>query len=128
MLGFADDEDTLKNTEQIYKELEKDPGVKTQVNNGSRMIADQIYNAVNGFLFDDEMLYNAFKSITGPNHMKAIFLAYGTRTVTIIPFYNFSGDMAAMLCWRLTDAQYNKNLGSDAVRWSIRTKLNWLKT
>jgi len=127
MLGLGGDEDVQINQDEIKKVLEKDVAVQTQMTLGTRQIADNIYNAVNGFGIDDNALYGAFKNISGPNQMKAIYLAYGQRTVTIVPFYNFTGNLSAMLRWRLTDSQFNKNLGTSDVKYSIRTLLNWVK-
>lgn len=127
MLGLGGDEDVDINQEEINKVLTKDVAVQSQLTVGNRQIADQIYNSVNGFIINDNDLYSAFKKITGPNQMKAVYLAYGQRTVTIIPFYNFTGNLVAMLKWRLTDSAFNKNIGTDNVRYSIRTLLNWIK-
>lgn len=126
MLGFGSDESTEVNQEYITKSMENDPAVKSQLTIGARTIADNIYNAINGFGIDEKALFAAFTSITGPNQMKAIYLAYGTRTCGIIPFYNFTGNLIATLKWRLLSYDYNKNLGTQAVQWSIRTKLNWI--
>lgn len=127
MLGLGGDEDTDINQEEINKVLTKDTAVQSQMTVGNRQIADQIYNSVNGFIINDKDLYGAFKKITGPNQMKAVYLAYGQRTVTVIPFYNFTGNLVAMLKWRITDSAYNKNIGTNDVRYSIRTLLNWIK-
>jgi len=127
MLGLGGDEDIDINQEEINKVLTKDTAVQSQLTVGNRQIADQIFNSVNGFIINDNDLYGAFKKITGPNQMKAVYLAYGQRTVTIIPFYNFTGNLVAMLKWRLTDSAFNKNIGTNDVRYSIRTLLNWIK-
>ena len=130
-LGLSDDEDTEKNEQNIEENLKKDKAVQSQSKlTSTQVIAKDIFNAVDGFGLNEDLLYDSFRRITGPNQMKAVYLAYGERKVGIIWGYSFTGTLDVMLRWRLMSYQLNKELGKigkHPVGWSIATKLSWLK-
>lgn len=126
MFGFSGEDAQADNQKEITNSLTKDPAVKLELNTGNRNKAEALYNALDGFGYDLDAIYSIFRSITGPNQLKAIYVAFGTRTVGP-PLFNVTGDLAACLKARMWDYQYTKNIGTKTNPYSIKDKIDqWI--
>lgn len=118
----------------IFKTLEKHPGVTSQMTVANKAMANELYDCMHGLGTRTQGIYEIFRKITGPNMMAAIFLSYGKRTLGITTFTtmlsSYSGDLVGALRSELSKSEITKNINPDSkgVKWSVDTKLKWLQS
>lgn len=124
------DEAISDNNEALLKTIKSNSAVQGQMNNQSRILAENIWTAINAYGYDQHAVFAAFRAIKngGANQMAAVFQIFGSREISLFPFGSKKGNLIELVKWRLTSEEYNRNLGTNTVRWSVRTLLNWIGT
>lgn|GEM_PF-5833850 len=116
----------------IFKTLEKNPGVQSQMTVANKATANELYDCMHGLGTRTQGIFTIFRKISGPNEMGAIFLAYGKRTLGLTTLSTFpsthSGDLIGALRSELSSSELKQNLNPDpkGVKFNIETKLAWL--
>lgn len=121
-LGFDSTEQRDEVQNQIIQDIKKSPAVQTQMTTANAHKAQRLEQAMQGFGFDDDAIYEIFDSITGPNMMKAVYAYFGTRTIRVL-ILTETGDLPYLLRDRLWSYQLNRKLKNG---FTINQKLSWI--
>ncbi len=122
-LGFDDTQQRDDIQKTIINEIKKDPAVQPQMIVANATKAQRLEEAMQGFGFDDDAIYEIFATISGPNMMKAIYTYFGTRTIRKAYFFTHTGDLGSCLRDRLWSYQLNRKLKDG---FTINQKLAWI--
>ncbi|MGJ1351997.1 hypothetical protein ACR79P_06500 [Sphingobacterium spiritivorum] len=126
-LGFGQDTPTDKNIDQVVKELKSETGVKDQNQKKASLIAEQIAYEITGFTYSMSMIEDAFKQITTPDMMKAVYTYYGKRKNTQVAGLSFFAqtDIIQGVRSKLWSWELKRDVGNGK---TINDKLNWIKS
>lgn len=102
-LGDKDKDPATTNQKAITNTYESDPAVKSQITVKTRSISDDIYNILDNLYLDRKKLNSLFGKITGPNQMKAVYVAFGERTISPGVAFRKTGNLKTLLEFRLGD-------------------------
>lgn len=118
-LGLAPKLETeeTKALNKAFDEMKSAPGVNSQLTPENTIKAELIFDAINGYGYDIEALRSVFKTITGPNQMKAVSIAFGVRTVSFMFIINHTGTLESCMRYRLLSYYANQ----------FQKWFNWLK-
>lgn len=129
---FQSDSDKQKDniTQDVFKSLEKNEAVKTQVNPKNMLLANSLHDAMNGFGTKYSSIANIFAQLNGPNQIAAVVLAYGKRKLTSLGLTTYEGDLISSLQNECSVSFLNENRETRKGKpfWSVQMQLNSLKT
>lgn len=117
LLGIKGAEAQNKAQTNIHKQLENDAGVKSQSTAGNIAKAERLHKAMNHLGTDEKDIYDVLKTITGPNQMKAVYLAYGVRTNYVFGIPYDEGDLFYNLKKELGATEFNKRVSTPYEKW-----------
>lgn len=91
----------------------------TLSNTSAQIIADSIYNALDRFNDDEEIIFANFDKIKNADDMKMVYKAFGVRSYLLGTGANYLGTKMTLVEWLEND------LSSSELA-KIQNKLNWL--
>lgn len=117
LLGIKGAEAQVKAQTNIHKQLESEAGVKTQMTAGNNAKAERLHKAMNHIGTDSKDIFDVLKTITGPNQMKAVYLAYGIRTNYVFGIPYNEGDLFFNLKKELGSSVFNSRIAVPYEKW-----------
>lgn len=85
----------------------------------SKIIADSLYNALDRFNDDEELIFSNFAKIKNADDMRLVFKAFGLRSYLLGTGANYLGTKMNLVEWLEND------LSSSELQ-EIQSKLNWI--
>lgn len=131
-------DDKKKIASDVFKKIADLETVKPQLTANNNQLALTLYEAMNGAGTKEDLIFEVFKKITGPNQFAAIYYYYGYRSLSIAPtgfswlphgilanlLGGYTGDLIGALKSELSTSDLNKKIKNNM---SVLQMCNYLK-